>query len=79
MLLNLWNYSVRRFCRRLEREEKTEGTSRIPRGNGSVQRFGRVLWTNRGVRACERAETLGKTSASPLCSVRNKKLGELFQ
>ena len=38
-----------------------------------------VLRTNRGVSACECAEALGKASASPFWSVRNKKLGKLFQ
>ena len=52
---------------------------RIPWGNCWVQRFGRVLRTNRGVSARECAEALGKASASPFQSVRNKKLRQLFQ
>ena len=63
----------------LEREEKTKEKSRVTWGNCSVQRFGRVLRTNRGLSACECAEALGKASASPFWSVRNKKPGKLFQ
>ena len=44
-----------------------------------MQRFGRVLRMNRGVSVSDCAEALGKASASPFWSVRNKKLGKLFQ
>ena len=47
--------------------------------NCLVQRFGRVLRTNRDVSVCEFAEALGKPSASPFYSVANKKLRKLFQ
>ena len=52
---------------------KTEGKSSIPRGTAWCNCLGRVLSTNGGVGACECAEALGKVSASPFWSVRNKK------
>ena len=43
-----------------------------------MQRFGPVLRTNRGVSAYECAEALGKASASPFWSVRNRKTGKVI-
>ena len=73
------NYSVQQFCRRLERDERTEGESSVAVGNCLAQPFGRVLRRNRGVSACECARVLANVSVLPFQSVRDKMLRQLFQ